>query len=194
MNKLIGLLVVIFIASIGQAFAQEEVYKIGKPGPAGGLVFYDKGYSSDGWRYLEAAPTDENRKFIWSNINKLLGREEDVEEKIGEGKNNTEAIISQIGHSESAAKQCSQKVVHNNNNTFNDYFLPSIGELISMYETLHKEGKGSFVDHGYWSSSDAEDHREGVVGKNAWGLNFDNGRRDTDWKYNLGFVRCIRRF
>lgn len=27
-------------------------------GPAGGYVFYDKGYYSDGWRYLEAAPAD----------------------------------------------------------------------------------------------------------------------------------------
>ena len=27
-------------------------------GPAGGIIFYDKGESSDGWRYLEAAPAD----------------------------------------------------------------------------------------------------------------------------------------
>jgi hypothetical protein len=27
-------------------------------GPAGGFVFYDKGYYSNGWRYLEASPKD----------------------------------------------------------------------------------------------------------------------------------------
>ena len=36
----------------------ESVYAVGSPGPAGGYVFYDKGYYSDGWRYLEAAPAD----------------------------------------------------------------------------------------------------------------------------------------
>ena len=33
-------------------------YSIGDIGPAGGYIFYDKGYYSDGWRYLEAAPAD----------------------------------------------------------------------------------------------------------------------------------------
>ena len=33
-------------------------YKVGDIGPAGGYIFYDRGYYQDGWRYLEAAPAD----------------------------------------------------------------------------------------------------------------------------------------
>lgn len=34
-------------------------------GPAGGLIFYDKGIYSDGWRYLKAAPSDQSTSTPW---------------------------------------------------------------------------------------------------------------------------------
>ena len=47
-------------------YAQWEV--IGATGPAGGLVFYDKGAVSDGWRYLEAAPVDQSTGIQWLSL------------------------------------------------------------------------------------------------------------------------------
>jgi TolB-like protein len=41
-------------------------YKIGDWGPAGGIVFYDKGRISDGWRYLEAAPKELVTNLVWN--------------------------------------------------------------------------------------------------------------------------------
>jgi hypothetical protein len=37
----------------------------GTPGPGGGYVFYDKGESSDGWRYIEAAPSSAEFEANW---------------------------------------------------------------------------------------------------------------------------------
>lgn len=37
---------------------EQPVYQVGKVGPAGGYIFYDRGYYENGWRYLEAAPAD----------------------------------------------------------------------------------------------------------------------------------------
>lgn len=41
-------------------------YRVGDRGPAGGWVFYDKGSTSEGWRYLEAAPSDLDEMLRWS--------------------------------------------------------------------------------------------------------------------------------
>jgi len=40
-------------------------YRIGDTGPAGGLIFYDKGNAFDGWRYQEAAPADLPGTYQW---------------------------------------------------------------------------------------------------------------------------------
>jgi len=42
-------------------------YSIGDRGPAGGWIFYDKGTTSDGWRYLEAAPSDLDVRMKWDD-------------------------------------------------------------------------------------------------------------------------------
>ena len=38
-------------------------HKIGDKGPAGGIIFFDKGSRSSGWQYLEAAPNDITHVF-----------------------------------------------------------------------------------------------------------------------------------
>jgi len=59
-------------ASVSSSHAQESrSYKIGDTGPAGGLIFYDKGDNSDGWQYLEAAPANFEFEANWNSANDM---------------------------------------------------------------------------------------------------------------------------
>ena len=149
-------------------------------GPAGGLVFYDKGSVSDGWRYLEAAPSDQGES-VWSNlISTAVGTSEDI----GTGQTNTTAIIEKLGHTDSAAQLCDAL---GEGETYDDWFLPSKGELNLMYTNLHKEGLGDFDDVAYWSSS------ESGAGL-AWLQNFYNSDQNHSWKGNSKGVWAARAF
>jgi hypothetical protein len=76
MKRTIFLLCLIFLittfASVPSGHAQgNHSYKIGDTGPAGGIIFYDKGDSSDGWQYLEAAPPDFEFTANWNSANEM---------------------------------------------------------------------------------------------------------------------------
>ncbi|MDR0300928.1 MAG: DUF1566 domain-containing protein [Treponema sp.] len=77
MNKTIFLISLIFLfitcTSVPSSHAQKsQTYKLGDTGPAGGIIFYDKGDNSDGWQYLEAAPPDFEFKANWNSANDMV--------------------------------------------------------------------------------------------------------------------------
>ena len=76
MKKTIFLICLTFLfticASVTSSYTQEShSYKVGDTGPAGGIVFYDKGDRSDGWQYLEAAPPDFEFQANWNSANQM---------------------------------------------------------------------------------------------------------------------------
>jgi hypothetical protein len=87
-----------FTAGVGE-------YSLRDVGPAGGWIFY-----VDGTTYMEAAVANaESAGYIWSNIiNSLIGT---TSADIGEGQNNTNEIIGQAGHTDSAAKLCDDLIL-----------------------------------------------------------------------------------
>jgi uncharacterized repeat protein (TIGR02543 family) len=127
-------------------YAKWRPYAIGETGPAGGLIFYDKGSVSNDWRYLEAAPASTEAKAAW-------GRREDVLEftpqDIGAGKGNTRIIVEYYPNGGYAANICDELNV----NGFDDWFLPSLGELGFMYDNLKVAELGEFKSDRYFSSS-----------------------------------------
>lgn len=124
----------------------EKAYKIGDRGPAGGIVFYDKGDSSSGWRYLEAAPEDQG-KAIWGCYEVYLKGAKYT--GIGYGKINTEAIINECKEQATAAKIC----VDYRGGGKSDWFLPSKDELGEMFKVFIKIKDSKLLYENYWSSS-----------------------------------------
>ena len=128
----------------------KEILRVGDTGPAGGIIFYDKRGVSDGWRYLEAAPSDQSAKATWST----------------------------------AVQLCSALVL----NGVSGWRLPTSGELDSMYENLHKQGRGGFASAGYWCSYEHSNNRAAI--KNFSGGNYYTGDKDRG-----GYrVRAVRAF
>lgn len=177
-------------------------YVIGDIGPAGGCVFYDKGSYSDGWRYLEAAPKDA----YWA-IFGYYYQTEPIEmcakvgtaDEIGTGETNTAALVAAMGSTAHidlyedgttasyAAKHCADFEVTKDGVTYDDYFLPSITELETMYQNLYLNNLGRLEGILYWSSS--EFHAFG-----AWYQDFRNGGTSVKGKFDRISVRPIRAF
>jgi hypothetical protein len=158
-------------AAVAPAGVIKDSYAIGETGPAGGIVFYDKGDNSGGWQYMEAAPAStEGKNIQWAaNSGSVRG----TSTEIGTGKQNTQAIMNfalQTGENMAAARFCDRLQYGG----YDDWFLPSKAELGIMYLNLKMEGIGGFREGSYWSSSESGD-RNG-----AWAQNFSDGHQYSD--------------
>jgi hypothetical protein len=162
----------------------DDRYAIGERGPAGGIVFYDKGSYSNGWRYLEAAPVETEFSAQWGAYEKNVGGPVAV---AGAGKRNTELIAAFLRNNREsgrAAQFCDSLVFDG----YDDWFLPSKDELSLMYANLKARGLGEFSGGWYWSSSESNNNT-------AWDQRFsDGGQYSNHVKDNTHSVRAVRAF
>ena len=156
--------------------ARERVkaYMIGDIGPAGGLIFYDKGNNSGGWRYLEVAPRNVEFQAPWSvGLGGVSDMVRDTQGSIGSGKQNTRLILQRLraagGQWESAAIKIAELEI----NGFNDWFLPSMGEMDQIYGNLSRRNLGNFINGWYWSSTESRTGPDLHWG--TWMYNLHNG-------------------
>jgi len=135
-----------------------KVYKVGDVGPAGGLIFYDKGDNVDGWRYMEVAPVEAEKKFAWwiqrhlSSVPNKGGKT-----AVGDGKDNTQELMKHVNENCGIYNNELPAILYCSTletNGYKDWFLPSKGELHLMRQNLHIMGLGKFSnEEKYWSSS-----------------------------------------
>jgi len=165
-------------------------YEVDDIGTAGGEIFYDKGYYSYGWRYLEAAPAEWNQK--WGGYDPYAHWGVSVEgtgTEIGTGKSNTNLIVAKLGDGDYAAKACDDLVITNNNVAYDDWFLPSKDELTQMYYNCYENGIPAFTIGWFWSSSEHSTYT-----LTAWYQDFRGGQKNYASKDTINRVRAVRAF
>lgn len=131
----------------------------------------------------------------WSNTSVTIGNSARSD---WNGQTNSAAIIGQSGHIDSAAKRCDDYLnIDYGTGIFNDWYLPSIGELnhvwnnfFEVQKALASDGNNNtdpLVKTDYWTSSESE------VGQ-AYVFKFNNGEINLRNKSEFLFIRPIRAF
>ena len=165
-------------------YAKWIAYTLRDTGPAGGLIFYDKGSYSSGWRYLEAAPVGQGWASWGTNPYDVQGADGTA---IGTGKQNTVDITDSDSEPDKAADRCTDYSIIAGGVTYDDWFLPSKDELNAMYVNLKQQGVGGLSNSYYWSSSENSNFL-------AWIQNFSDGGATTLNKTLSYPVRSVRAF
>ncbi len=136
------------------------------------FIDFDKGETTNGWRYLEASTAklyDPNsNNFKWSTSDTFMAN---MSHEIGTGLENSIQIKNSNNFTNVAAAMC----IYLSNNSVNDWFLPSIKELKELYKlkvinliTNPASGPNSF-------------YNKNVISSSQWnidtclGINFDDG-------------------
>ncbi len=155
-------------------------YNIGQ-NYGGGIIFY---VSNSGLHGLIAAPIDQSTSLTWSYSTTIACNSYDT--TIGSGFTNTNSIISHLGTSygDYAALICRNY----SGGGYNDWYLPSLGELIQL---CNKKDLVSNLSNGdYWSSSEYYDYSP----NNAWFVRFSNSLIGVNPKDFTKSVRAIRSY
>lgn len=155
----------------------------------GGIIFHlykDQNQIEHG---LIVSIEDLAANSIWSNItNAAVGPSA---ESTWNGQSNTASVITQAGHTQSAALLCENY----SSGGFSDWYLPSIDELNLIYNQRYDINRALSVINNsdpllqgyYWSSMESSP-------TNAWRFSFFTGSTNDYIKSNTYSVRAVRSF
>ena len=159
----------------------------------GGIVAYilqsgDPGYNAGVQHGLIAAAADQSTGISWiiggSTQTTLNGN---TSTNYGTGQANTNAMKAQTGFTGGAAKVCDDYTnIETGTGVYNDWFLPSKGELDKLY--TNKVAIGGFSEYSFYCSSSE------VNADWAWFQNWYGGAHGFGPKSNAAHVRAVRAF
>ncbi len=166
---------------------------------SGGYVFYDKGYASDGWRYLEAGPATMETYLTWG----ATGTDDGfylmnyADYQLGAGKANTAtlaAIPSWNGETDYPATYCANL----DSGGHSDWYLPTTQELKLIFSVLYARGLGDFGENVYssrmlyWTSNGSKASNQPTG--DAYYVTFFTGSQSYTGFGNVLMVRPIRSY
>lgn len=170
--------------SKGTSYGEEKVFTTDTPSTpyigqnyAGGIVFYVDGTGLHG---LVCAPSDQG-DFPWGCQGTSVPG---TSPEVGSGAVNTAAILAGCSQTGTAAQICNDLILSG----YDDWFLPSLGEVQLMYSNLHLNGMGGFINGTYYISSTEQDATF------ARFLAFWNGGAVTSGKSGASPTRAVRAF
>jgi hypothetical protein len=140
---------------------------------------------------LIASLTDMSTGAVWSNLTAQIGT---YAQSLYNGQSNTNAIIAQSGHTESAAKLCDDFTnAEMGTGIYSDWYLPASWELNLCYHAAFivntiLSGSTGFQSALYWSST------ESGISAEARSQDFYDGSTYDKRKYLNYRVRAVRRF
>ena len=144
---------------------------------------------SNGSGVIYVYPTDNSTSLVWGAYATNIGDLTDIPSRDDVNKNfkgaaNTEAIVNQLKTNNDiyAATLCADLVAYG----FDDWYLPSAGELNEIYKKLGTNGSGQINTGYYWSSSERN-------AADAWGQYFNDGLQYAFTKDDNVGCRCVRR-
>jgi hypothetical protein len=159
----------------------------------GGVVFW---VDHTGQHGLICSMLDLSTSQAWSNVTStLIGS---TAQSDWDGLSNSNAIVGQSGHTNSAAKLCLDYTnIDYGTGVYSDWYLPSRGELNDLWNNLKAVQKAldsdgnpattAFAKSFYWSSSEYDS-------SGAWTFYFYYGDAGGSGKGSTYYVRAVRAF
>jgi uncharacterized Zn-binding protein involved in type VI secretion len=164
-------------------------YEIGEYVPSQGGVIFHRYIESGVENYLVIPIVDQSTNQVWSNVdNVLIGPSA---QSTWDGLSNSNAIIGQVGHTDSAAQLCLNLITGEQK----DWYLPSIDELslvwqnsFNLNKTLSTIGGATVLltRNKYWSSTESNNNTAWIGGAGSFG----NANKNSTTYY----VRAVRDF
>ncbi|SEP78796.1 DUF1566 domain-containing protein [Flavobacterium urocaniciphilum] len=150
----------------------DEEYEIGDLGPNDGIIAYKKSEFSNGWQYIEVAPTDFPTE-EWGCMNSNITNAQFSQ--IGTGLQNTYTNLN--FHTNLNNYATNPSICSNQNNgtlisrtaknayigVSHDWFIPSKNELQQIYSNLSPLNLGNFENANYWSSTESNTSNAVVI-------------------------------